>query len=195
MYFTAVLAAAAVGFQLATPPPPVETARIFERGSTFSPVLAHTTAQRDTWTRNASRTASAEDVERLRAAGRDLALLVVTEDWCADSVHTVPYIARLAAAAGIDMRIVDRAEGAPLLARYPTRDGRPATPLVVVLRKGRDIGAWVERPAPLQELFFRMATSPESAKRFADRAAWYDADRGRTTIAELLALVERSGGS
>jgi hypothetical protein len=151
--------------------------------------------ERDTWIRNASRTElSSADVDRLRAAGRGLALLVVAEDWCADSVHTVPYIASLATAAGIEMRIVNRAAGAPLLARYPTRDGRPATPLVVVLRKGRDVAAWVERPAPLQELFFAMATSPESAKRFADRAAWYDADRGRTTIAELLAVVEGTRG-
>src|SRR5256885_5871886 len=161
MFSKAVLALAAIA-QLAASPS-VDVARIFARGSTFSQFLAHASVQRETWIRNAARTdVTAADVSRLRAAGKDLALLVVAEDWVADSVPTVPYIASLAAAVAVDMRIVDRTAGAALLARYPTRDGRPATPLVVVLRRGRDAGAWVERPAPLQDLFFAMATDPES---------------------------------
>ncbi len=95
-------------------------------------------------------------------------------------------------ASGVPLRIVDRDIGAPLMARHTTRDGRPATPTIVFMRDGRDAGAWVERPAPLQELFFAMATNPDSAKRFADRASWYDADHGRTTIAEVLAIAERT---
>jgi hypothetical protein len=190
MYVRAVLALIACA-QVVTSPS-VDAAQIFEHGSTFMQFLAHATAQRETWVRNAARSVPASAVDRLRTTGKALALLVVAEDWCADSVHTIPYIASLAAAAGVDMRIVDRAAGAALLARHPTRDGRPATPLVIVLRNGRDVGAWVERPAPLQDLFFAMATDPESAKRFAERAAWYEADRGRTTIAEVLAVIEGS---
>jgi hypothetical protein len=63
---------------------------------------------------------------------------------------------------------------------------------VVLLRDGRDVGAWVERPAPLQELFFSMADNPEHARRFERRAEWYEQDRGRTTIAEVVALAERT---
>jgi Thioredoxin len=36
-------------------------------------------------------------VERFRRVGGDLRLLIVAEDWCPDSVHTVPYVAALAA--------------------------------------------------------------------------------------------------
>ena len=38
----------------------------------------------------------------LKAAGTGLRLLVVAEDWCSDSVNTVPYLATLATRAGVE---------------------------------------------------------------------------------------------
>jgi hypothetical protein len=168
-----------------------DAARLFERGVTFDEFLAKATAQRDVWLSVASHNDVDRDaVERLARARSSLRLLIVAEDWCVDSAHTIPYVAHLAAAAHVGLRIIDRGLGAPLMALHPTRDGRPTTPTIVLLWGGRDAGAWVERPAPLQELFFSMATNPDSAKRFANRASWYEADGGRTTIAEVLALAE-----
>jgi hypothetical protein len=166
---------------------------LFNQGLTFSQFLARMTNQRELWVRNASRSdIAADSVERLTRVRSGLRLLIVAEDWCADSVHTVPYIANLAAAAGVDFRIVDRTAGDALMAQHPARDGRKVTPTVVLLRDGRDVGAWIERPAPLQALFFSMATDPESAREFGARSAWYEKDRGRTTIAEVIALAERT---
>jgi hypothetical protein len=64
-------------------------------------------------------------VTRLKRVRGGLRVLIVAEDRCADSVHTVPYIANLAAAAGVDLRIVDRAAGEPIMSAHRTRDGRP----------------------------------------------------------------------
>lgn len=173
--------------------PSTDAARLFDRGVTFDQFLATTSAQRDVWLSTASDSeVDREAVQRLTRAGKGLRLLIVAEDWCVDSAHTVPYVAKLAAASGVELRIVGRDLGAPLMASHPTRDGRPATPTIVLIRDGRDVGAWVERPAPLQDLFFSMATNPDSARRFADRASWYDADRGRTAIAEVLAIATRT---
>jgi hypothetical protein len=170
-----------------------QPARLFAAGVTFARFLERTKTQHELWMRNAARSGSPrETVSRLRRVSNGLRVLIVAEDWCADSVHTVPYIASLAAAAGVDLRIVDRAAGEPLMLAHRTRDGRPVTPTVVLLRHNRDVGAWIERPAPLQQLFFAMATNPESARQFAQRDTWYDADRGRTTIAEFVALAEQT---
>ena len=177
-------------FYILTPSSP---AVLFQQGVTFPQFLARVSAQRDVWLRNAARIdIQVADIERLTRVRRGVRFLVVAEDWCPDSVHTVPYLANLAADAGVPLRIVDRAAGDALMARHRTRDGRKVTPTLVVLENDRDVGAWIERPAVLQALFFSMATDPENARRFADRSAWYDADRGRTTIAEVLALVERA---
>jgi hypothetical protein len=167
-------------------------ASLFDRGQSFAEFLAHVSAQRDVWLRNASRTDVPRDaVEQLKRSRSGLQFLIVAEDWCPDSVHTVPYIANLASAAGVGVRIVDRSAGDALMALHPARDGRKVTPTVVLLRDHRDVGAWVERPAILQEAFFSMAANSESARRFANRVSWYERDRGRTTIAEIVALVGR----
>jgi hypothetical protein len=151
--------------------------------------------QREAWLKNASRTdVSPDAVRRLAAVRQGLRILIVAEDWCVDSAYTVPYIANLAAAAGVEARILDRAAGASIASAHPARDGRSVTPVVVLLRNDRDVGAWVERPAVLQQLFFAMAGSAANTRRFADRATWYDADRGRTTIAEFIALAEQTAG-
>ena len=171
----------------------IEPARVFDGGITFAQFLDRASAQREVWLKNASRTdAPPGAVNRLKRVREGLRVLIVAEDWCADSVHTVPYIANAAAAAGVDVRIVDRAAGEPVASAHRARDGRPVTPIVVLLRNDRDVGAWVERPAVLQQLFFAMAGSPEKARQFADRATWYEEDRGRTTIAEFVALAERT---
>lgn len=172
---------------------PPDVAQLFDRALTFDQFMARATRQRELWVHNAAqRDIPPDAVDRLTRVRDGLRFLIVAEDWCPDSVYTVPFIVNLAAAAGVDVRIIDRRAGQSLMARHRTRDGRPATPTVVLLRGDRDAGAWVERPAPVQEWFFSMAADPESAKRFAQRASWYEADRGRTTIAEILTLAERT---
>jgi thioredoxin family protein len=168
-------------------------AQLFDQGQSFTQFLAHVSAQRELWVRNAGPPHVAhDDLERLTRVSRGLELLIVAEDWCPDSVYTVPYVANLASAAGVPVRILDRTMGDALMAAHPARDGRKVTPTIVLLRNGRDVGAWVERPAILQEAFFSMATNPASARLFAARASWYEGDQGRTAIAEILALAERS---
>jgi hypothetical protein len=166
---------------------------IFDTAPTWTEFLARVDAQRERWNGNAARaTVPPELAARMARAAPGLRLLIVAQDWCLDSVNTVPYVARLASSAQIPVRIVDRAAGQPLMDRYRTRDGRTVTPLVILLRQDRVAGAWVERPAPLQKAFESIATDPEARKRFENRQAWYDADGGRTTMEEIVALADRS---
>lgn len=167
--------------------------RLFESGKTWQQFLSSVSAQRELWTRTESAVTVAPDfVERAKRASRELQLIVVAEDWCPDSAYSVPYIARLAQAAGIPLRLVDRVAGEPLMRAHPTSDGRTVTPTVVLLRDGRDAGAWVERPAELQQMFLSMSTNPENAKRFSQRGLWYESDGGLTVLKEVLALIEQT---
>jgi len=165
---------------------------IFDKAPDWSQFLAGVKTQRDRWTANAARAAVPADIaERMTRAAPGLRFLVVAQDWCVDSANTVPYIARLASSAQIPLRVVDRVAGEPLMKRYRSRDGRMVTPLVIVIRQERVIGTWVERPAPLQKAFESMVTDPEARRQFEQRQAWYDADGGRTTMTEIVALAQR----
>jgi hypothetical protein len=166
---------------------------VFERGLTWEQFLGAATAQRDAWLETTANAAVPADiVARFKRVSNGLRILVVAEDWCPDSVIAVPYVARLAAAASVPLRIVDRTLGAELMKRHPTPDGRPATPTVVLLRGADEIGAWVERSSIVQQWFLSMGANPESARRFGGRQSWYESDRGRTVLAEVTALAERT---
>jgi hypothetical protein len=173
-----------------------EGSRLFAAGVSWDEFAASVQAQRDLWSKTiASARASREAVERLRQMSAGVRLLVVAEDWCPDSANVVPHVAELARSAAVPLRIVNRAVGRPVMNSHRTTDGRPATPTIVVLRPSGEAGAWVERPALLQGWFLSMAADAESARQFANRQSWYDADQGRTIVEELIALVARTAPS
>jgi hypothetical protein len=180
-------------FGVAQPVPPAAAERLFDAGDTWEQFLGAVVMQQELWRRTAADAAvSADFVERVRRAGRGLQLLVVAEDWCPDSAYSVPYVARLAASAQVPLRIVDRLKGESLMRTHRTNDGRTVTPIVVVLRQGADVGAWIERPLVLQKLFRSMSSSPDNARQFAERGKWYEADRGVTVLTEVVALIEQT---
>jgi thioredoxin family protein len=185
----------AVWMQSAAPSASPSAPALFDRAATWQQFLDHVNVQRDRWLENAQADVSPADVARLTRVRKGLRLLIVAEDWCADSVNTIPYIATLAASGGVELRIIDRAAGAPLMQQHRARDGRTVTPVVIFLRDDRDVDAWLERPAVLQDLFRSMAGDAERSRRFAERQAWYDADRGRTTLDEILAIAERTAAN
>jgi hypothetical protein len=169
---------------------------LYKRGQTLDQFLESVTTQRERWLKTAAGADLPQElVVRLRRVRAGLRFLIVAEDWCPDSVNTVPYVVKLATTAGIEARIVDRRVGQPLMWRHRTPDARTATPIVVLVRHGSDIGAWVERPLPLQRLFFNMRANPDDGRLLAERQSWYDADRGRTALSELVSLVERAAES
>jgi Thioredoxin len=173
--------------------PPVS---FYGRGQTLQQFLDRAKNQRELWLKNAARTdVPSELVARLKRVSSGLRFLIVAEDWCPDSVNTVPYVVRLGAMAGVETRIVDRTVGQPLMSRHRTPDGRAATPTVILLREGNDVGAWIERPLVLQRLFLTMGTNPDNGRQLAERQSWYDSDHGRTALSELVSLAEETAGS
>jgi hypothetical protein len=126
-------------------------------------------------------------------SGRRL-ILAVAEDWCSDSVNTIPYVARLADAAPerLALRLIDSKAGAAVMHAHRTPDGRAATPTLVVLRdEGEVLGSWVERPSPAQSWYLEHRKTLMHDPLHERLMNWYAEDAGRTTLAEIAALLER----
>ncbi len=168
---------------------------VYERGVSFAEFLEKARARREQWrARYAAAAVPAGLVTRLRALPERRRILVVAEDWCADSVNSIPYVARLvdAAPARLSLRVVDAAAGAAVMDANQTPDGRAATPTVIVLGEdGRMIGAWVERPAAAQRWFLEAQKSTMQQPLHEQLARWYEEDAGRTTMAEVAEILER----
>ena len=166
---------------------------LFAQGVTYEAFMENATAQKATWQSNTARaTVPPEVVERFKNAAGGLTLLVIAEAACSDSVQTLPYVAKLASLAGVELRIVSKAAGQGILEQHRSPDNRTATPTIVLLRDGKDAGAFVERPATLQTWMIGAARSLTTQERLNRKTSWYDWDRGDSTVAEVVALAEKT---
>ena len=129
---------------------------------------------------------------RMRALRTPLRVLVVAEENCSDSMNAIPYLARLLELAPvIEMRVVDSKKGRSIMEAHRTPDGRAATPTFVVLdERDNVIACWVERPAVLVTWLKTARDSLNDDQRFAGKMAWYANDRGQSSIAEWVSMLE-----
>ncbi len=147
--------------------------------------------------------------EQVRRHG-EVRILVLTEDYCPDSVLNLSTIARLAEATpGVTLRIVYREDYRPLADRYPTADGYNHIPTVLLFTPdGTELGVWHERPAAAHAFLAEYEAShpqpprtrpdgspnPEHKTWFKDRLAVqkeaYRNGLWKETVGELTALLE-----
>ncbi len=168
---------------------------LYRQGVTFAAFLEHARARPDEWKQRYNDAAVTPDsVTRMRALPERRFLLVVAEDWCTDSMNSIPYVARLVDGAPerLALRIIDSTLGRAVMDAHLTPDGRAATPTIVVLREdGSPVGSWVERASTAQAWFLEQQKSVARQTLRTQLRQWYADDGGRTTVGEIAALLER----
>ncbi len=168
---------------------------LYRQGVTFAAFLERARARPDEWKQRYRDAAVTPDmVTRMRALPDRRLLLVVAEDWCSDSMNSIPHVARLADGAPerVALRIIDSTLGRPIMDVHLTPDGRAATPTIIVLREdGSPVGSWVERASTAQAWFLEQRKSVTRQTLRTQLRQWYADDGGRTTVGEIAALLER----
>ena len=168
---------------------------LFDQGVTFAKFLEDARAHRDEWRANYNdATVSAALITRMRALPAHRHLLVVAEDWCSDSLNTVPYIARLVDGGPerLDMRVVNRETGKAVMEAHRTPDGRTATPTIAILAEDWHLlAAWTERPSSTQAWFLEKQKTTMQKPLHDELLAWYAKDAGKATVQEIADLLER----
>ena len=180
---------------LSLPPQEIDHQAVYAQGVTFAEFLDKARARREEWHTNYNNaTVSAALMTRMRALPAKRHLLVVAEDWCSDSVNTVPYIVRLVDGGRdrLDLRIVNREVGKAIMEAHRTPDGRIATPTIVILAEDWHVtGAWTERPSAIQSWFLEKQKTTMQKPLHDELLAWYEKDAGQTTVLEIADLLER----
>jgi hypothetical protein len=164
----------------------------FAAAQTFEEFLEGAQTLREFWHASAKR-ASVDPAlgERVVATGRNWHLLVLNADWCGDSVNTVPYIARLAESApNVKLRLLDRDENLDLMDAHLTERSRSIPRVLVLDENFRECATWGPRPAELQRWVRSHGMSLPRSDRYRETRIWYARDGGRTTVEELVALLE-----
>ncbi len=166
----------------------------FAAAPTFAEMLSSATKNAELWAAVARRAKVPEDLlARVSAVGGEWHLLVLSEDWCGDAVNTVPVLAKLAELAPtLDLRVLPRDENLDLMDAHLSGTSR-AIPVVMLLdERYEEQGWWGSRPAPLQAWVTGPGAAMEKEARYRDVRAWYARDAGRTTLEEIVTLLERA---
>ncbi|WP_412070005.1 thioredoxin family protein [Rubrivirga sp. IMCC43871] len=168
------------------------------RALPFEPWLAAAEDLVELWTSAYDRARVSDDlVARVNAVPGTWKLLVISEDWCIDATTTVPPLARLAALAdALELRVLDRDENLELMDEHLTNGRARSIPVAILLDPtGTERGWWGPRPADLQAWFEGPGQEVEKDDRYKELRRWYARDRGQSTLAEVVALVEAASGS
>lgn len=133
-------------------------------------------------------------IERLKSTGSEgQTWWVITEAWCGDSAQNLPIIAALAAAAGIELRIVLRDENPGVIDRYLTNGTKSIPVLVAFDKKSGQLFRWGPRPAAAQELMAAWKADPKGRDFEAfelEMHQWYTSNKGIDVQDELAQLVK-----
>lgn len=167
----------------------------YEAAATFDAYVAAAVDNADLW-RDAARLVRVPDetVARAAAIPRHWHLLVLSEDWCGDAVNSVPHVARLAELApNLDLRVVGRDANPDLMDAHLTGTARSIPVVIVYDEAFVERAWWGPRPAPLQAwVFGPEGQALDKPERYRHVRGWYARDRGRTTLDEILTLLERA---
>lgn len=137
-----------------------------------------------------------DHVRRVSSLGGAWHLLVLSEDWCGDAVNTVPVVARLAARCpNLDLRVLGRDANPDLMEAHLTGTAR-SIPVIIVLDEAfEERGWWGPRPTVLQRWVSGQGQLLEKTSRYREARTWYARDRGRTTLEEVVSMLERAAAS
>ncbi len=176
---------------LAVAPPSLE--ELYRSGLTFQEFLARADRRKEAWHEHYEQgSVSDEIIERARAIPGRWRILAIAEDWCSDSVNTIPFLALLTERVeNLEMRIIDSDAGREIMEANRTPDGRAATPTLLILDEAfESSGCWIERPAELQTWALENRAKLEEGEFLRQKITWYREDGGRRTVEEIVAVIE-----
>jgi hypothetical protein len=171
----------------------IDYAGLYARGATFAEFVEDAGGRGSDWRRVYDTAAPADDaIARVRRQPHAWRVLVVADPACSDSISTIPHIARLVDAVPerLALRIVRSSAGRAVMEAHRTPDDRAATPTVILIREDGHVRAWVERPSALQAWFIEKRGVLARRELVAQRSRWYEEDAGRSTLAEVVGLLD-----
>jgi len=186
----------------------VVTPERFASGMTWQQYLDYIKRNKDKFLYNYAET---ELTEEEVAALRELSsrpdgpakVLALGEDWCPDVFRGLPVMARMAEAAGMELRIFPRDQNLDIMNEFLNQGKYQSIPtFVFYTRDHRYICHWIERPALANQEMHLLTSIFEGRSREEAMPEYEAFQRGpvwarwrRETMREIIALLrEKCGG-
>ncbi|MCE3295972.1 MAG: hypothetical protein K0R65_1686 [Crocinitomicaceae bacterium] len=132
-----------------------------------------------------------EAIEAVQKIGVEQHWILITEPWCGDASHSVPFIVRLAEINPLITLEIQLRDSGSEIDNYLTNGGRAIPYLIIRNTHGEDLAVWGPRPKACQEFYYEMRNSdmPAGEQKIALQN-WYNKDRGETIQLELIEKME-----
>lgn len=126
--------------------------------------------------------------------------IVITEPWCGDAAHNVPFIEMAARENSLISVSYELRDSEPFrIEQYLTNGTKSIPKLVVRDAGGKDLGTWGPRPHDCQVLYSRLLNEKASFDEMKSALqTWYNANKGadvQKELADMLSAVSRSFAS
>ncbi|SEL60686.1 thioredoxin family protein [Parapedobacter koreensis] len=127
----------------------------------------------------------------LERIAKPLHWIVITEPWCGDAAHSVPFIQLMAqhnAAITVEYELRDSLPFT--INEYLTNGSKSIPKLIIRDEEGNDLAVWGPRPVGCQQLYDRLKA--EGADFEIQKVAlqnWYNTDKGSAIQQELMLLL------
>ena len=170
----------------------ITKARYYE-GETFAEFMTRPIRSKEMWVALSHRlTIPIEISARVEALHGQWHLLVLSEDWCGDSINIVPIVAKLTeSVSNMDMRILSRDENLDIMDTHLTGGKSRSIPIVILLNpKFEECGWWGPRPRELQKWVVEEGMSLPKDERYRQIRTFYARDKGLTTMSEIVEMLE-----
>ncbi|MBQ0768525.1 MAG: thioredoxin family protein [Bizionia sp.] len=120
--------------------------------------------------------------------------VVLTESWCGDAAHLLPVMNKVAELNdAIDFKVVLRDENEELMDRFLTNGGKSIPKLILVDAETLSVkNTFGPRPMGATKLVadYKEKHGEIKPELKEDLQGWYNNDKGQSTIAELVALMQ-----
>lgn len=127
-------------------------------------------------------------VSKIKAISEPQHWIVITEPWCGDAAHSVPFFHMLAELNPLIKVDYELRDSEPFrIDEYLTNGSKSIPKVAFKDANGNDFAVWGPRPAGCQEVYARLIAEKadfEAVKTEIQK--WYNADKGQEIQTELL---------
>lgn len=130
---------------------------------------------------------SPETQSTIQSISQKQTWLVITEPWCGDSAHALPFIQKMAELnPNITLKIQYRDSEGSEIDKYLTNGGKSIPKLIVRNTNGEDMFSWGPRTEACQQLVVKLKEEHKtSEEQKINLQQWYNDDQGFTIQNEL----------
>lgn len=132
-------------------------------------------------------------IEKVKAYGKPVEWIVLTESWCGDAAQVLPYVNKIASLnENIDLKIALRDEHLDLMDEHLTNGGRSIPKLIMRDKETKEVlNTFGPRPSEATKMVEEYKNTygtltPEFKK---DLQIWYTKDKGKNAVNDLVSLL------